>query len=198
MAAAHPLACGNGLSLLDSMEKAIHTVAWLKRKLNPFDVINVSITAFAHKISMEITEKGVILCRKHLEKMYGTLFLPEYQCGVTEQLWNCMIFHWAQQLKLLCYINMKWLWLDISYVLMNSLCNLLLKLVETLPLQLLLEVLQKVYDQSLSMGRFGDLIIIFKRCMRGSTCYKGKVFVSKLQTGTSVMEVLLQHLRIIN
>lgn len=61
MAATHPLACGNGLSLLDSMEKAIHTVMWLKRKLNPFDVINVSITAFAHKISMEIIEKEVIL-----------------------------------------------------------------------------------------------------------------------------------------
>lgn len=109
MAATHPLACGNGLSLLDSMEKAIHTVMWLKRKLNPFDVINVSITAFAHKISMEIIEKGVILWRKCLGMTYWILFLPEYQYSVyvLEQLENYMIFHWAERLKLLHYIYEK-------------------------------------------------------------------------------------------
>lgn len=109
MAATHPLACGNGLSLLDSMEKAIHTVMWLKRKLNPFDVINVSITAFAHKISMEIIEKGVILWRKCLGMTYWILFLPEYQYSVCvlQQLQNYMIFHWAERLKLLYYTHEK-------------------------------------------------------------------------------------------
>lgn len=82
---------------------------WLKRKLNPFDVINVSITAFAHKISMEIIEKGVILWRKCLGMTYWILFLPEYQYSVcaVEQLQNYMIFHWTERLKLLYYIHEK-------------------------------------------------------------------------------------------
>lgn len=75
----NPLFCGNGLSLLDSMQKAIHTVVWLKRKLNPFDVINVSITAFADKMSMEIIEKSVIFRGKCLGMTYWILFEPEYE-----------------------------------------------------------------------------------------------------------------------
>lgn len=82
---------------------------WLKRKLNPFDVINVSITAFAHKISMEIIEKGVILWRKCLGMTYWILFLPEYQYSVCVlvQLQNYMIFQWTERLKLLYYIHEK-------------------------------------------------------------------------------------------
>lgn len=100
--AAHPLARGNGLALLDSMGKAIRTVTWLKRKLNPFDVTNVSITAFAHKISMEIIEKGVIFRRECLGVTYWILLLPEYQYTVRilEHLQNYMIFHRAERLKL--------------------------------------------------------------------------------------------------
>lgn len=107
--AAHPLNGGNGLALLDSMETAIHTVMWLKRKLNPFDVTNVSITAFAHKLSMEIIEKGVILRRKCLGMTYWILLLPEYQYTVCilEHLQNYMIFHRAERLKLQHSIRVK-------------------------------------------------------------------------------------------
>lgn len=75
---------------------------WLKRKWNPFDVTNVSITAFAHKISMEIIEKGVILWRECLGVTYWILLLPEYQYTVRipERLQNYMIFHLAERLKL--------------------------------------------------------------------------------------------------
>lgn len=82
---------------------------WLKRKLNPFDVTNVSITAFAHKISMEIIAKGVILWRECLGVTYWILLLPEYQYTVRilEQLQNYMIFHQAERLKLLHSIREK-------------------------------------------------------------------------------------------
>lgn len=76
---------------------------WLKRKLNPFDVTNVSITAFAHKISMEIIEKGVILWRECLGVTYWILLLPEYQYSVRMLVHPLyMIFHWAERLKLHC------------------------------------------------------------------------------------------------
>lgn len=87
-----PLACGNGCLLLDSMGGAIHTVVWLKRKLNPFDVINVSITAFAHNISMEMMEKKF----DSLKEMFMNdilISIPVWISICLLQLKNYMIFH---------------------------------------------------------------------------------------------------------